>query len=69
MILTSDCRQNLFLNFFFFFSLQLCDIMKQKLLLTPAYMDDFSEAVSYIEFLSDSTPLNLHEAVFTTAFA
>ena len=39
---------------------KLCDIIKQKLLLTPAYMDDFSEAVSYIEFLSDSTPLNLH---------
>ena len=54
MILTSDCRQNLFLNLFFFFSLQLCDIMKQKLLLTPEYTDDFCEAVAFIEFLSDS---------------
>ena len=33
---------------------KLCDILKQKLLLTVDYMDDFSEAVSYVEFLSDS---------------
>lgn len=33
---------------------QLCDIMKQKLLLSPDYTVEFCEAVSFIEFLSDS---------------
>ncbi len=33
---------------------QLCDIMKQKLLLSSEYTVDFCEAVSFIEFLSDN---------------
>ena len=43
--------------------LQLSDILKQKLLLSPDYADDLCEAVNFVEFLSDSLE------IATNAFA